>query len=111
MTVQVLRKTTRKKAIWTTKRVERQRRRWISATVATDVVAGEMRWKKRVWSVLRELTEIEGEMEEENQMGEAAALGRLGQESEMRAPLPTAPTTNLSEALENDNVRNEIIER
>ena len=50
-------------------------------------------------------------MEEENQMGEAAALGRLGQESEMRAPLPTAPTTNLSEALQNDNVRNEIIER
>jgi hypothetical protein len=54
---------------------------------------------------------IEGEMEEENQMGEAAALGRLRQEGEMRAPLPTAPTTNLSEALQNDNVRNEIIER
>ena len=54
---------------------------------------------------------IEGEMEEENQMGEAAALGRLGQESETRAPLPSTPATNLSEALQNDNVRNEIIER
>ena len=50
-------------------------------------------------------------MEEENQMGEAGAVGRLRQECEMRAPLPTAPTTNLSEALQNDNVRNEIIER
>jgi hypothetical protein len=44
----VSRRITRKKAIWTIKPVERRRRRWISVTVATDVVVGEMRWRRRV---------------------------------------------------------------
>ena len=54
---------------------------------------------------------IDSDYEKENQAGEAAALGRLGMEEETRVPLPSTTSTNLAEALKNDNVRNEIIER
>ncbi len=54
---------------------------------------------------------VDSDYEKENQAGEAAALGRLGMEEETRVPLPSTPSTNLAEALKNDNVRNEIIER
>ena len=54
---------------------------------------------------------VDSDYEKENQAGEAAALGRLGMEEEARVPLPSTPSTNLAEALKNDNVRNEIIER
>lgn len=51
-------------------------------------------------------------MEEENQMGEAAALGRLRQEGEMRAPLSDGSRRRICRRrFKNDNVRNEIIER
>ena len=110
MIVQDLLMTKRKKKKWTIKQGRKPKRKWIDEIMGSSVEDGTNNMIMKVIIVVIVLFE-DSDYEKENQAGEAAALGRLGMEEEARVPLPSTPSTNLAEALKNENVRNEIIER
>ena len=111
MIVRDLSKMKRRKKKWTIKQERKPKKKWRDGIKATSVEDGKIIMLMRVNIFCVCFIIIDSDYEKENQAGEAAALGRLGMEEETRVPLPSTTSTNLAEALKNDNVRNEIIER